>query len=45
MRRLAIAAGVVVLVAASAFGGYHYAMRHSMPIVAAAPGASGRAHH
>ena len=40
MRRLAIAAGVVVLVAASAFGGYHYAMLHSMPIVAPAPAAA-----
>jgi Cu(I)/Ag(I) efflux system membrane fusion protein len=31
MKRVALLAGVVVLVAAGAFGGYRYAMHHSMP--------------
>ena len=39
MKRIALLAGVVLLVAAGAFGGYRYAMQHSMPTPSSDAGA------
>ena len=42
MKRLALAIGLVVLIAAAAFGGYRYAMQHSMPTASTPAAAEGK---
>ena len=42
MKRLALAIGLVVLIAAAGFGGYRYAMQHSMPTASTPAAAEGK---